>query len=436
MNAECGRGRLGTDHDRCPTLTEVGTSDDAAPSTTLPAEPRYFAPSGETWRDPFGMYAALRALDPVHHVERGDFWVLTRFADVFRAARDTATFSSAEGLTTTYGDMTAAGLDAAAPMVMLDPPDHTAFRRLVGRGFTPRRVADIEPAVRAFASERIDRLVRATAAGQPADLVEALAKPLPSFVVAHYLGVPDADRERFDAWTEAIVSANASGTVDTTSDAVGELFEYFAHLIERRRVEPGDDTISQLVHVAEDGPDGDVPALRILGFAFTMVAGGNDTATGLIAGSAELLTRHRDQRSRLLADPSLIPGAVEESLRLVSPVQGLARTVTTDVELHGRTIPAGRKVLLAYGSANRDPDEFGRDADAFDVTRPIAHHLAFGSGAHHCLGAAAARLQGLVVLEELLARCPDFTVDPDAGRFAPGSYVRRYESLPFLAAGG
>lgn len=423
----------------------MGVSDDA-PSAALPAEPSYLAPSGETWRDPFGMYAALRALDPVHHVERGDFWVLTRFADVFRAARDTATFSSAEGLTTTYGDMTAAGLDVAAPMVMLDPPDHTAFRRLVGRGFTPRRVADIEPAVRAFAAERIDRLVRAAAAGEPADLVEVLAKPLPSFVVAHYLGVPDADREHFDAWTEAIVSANASGTVDTTSNAVGELFAYFTHLIERRRAEPGDDTISRLVHAAttegpgSEGEEGDegqavegVPALRILGFAFTMVAGGNDTATGLIAGSAELLTHHRDQRSRLLADPSLIPGAVEESLRLVSPVQGLARTATVDVELHGRTIPAGRKVLLAYGSANRDPDEFGRDADCFDVTRPIAHHLAFGSGAHHCLGAAAARLQGRVVLEELLARCPDFTVDPDAGRFAPGSYVRRYESLPFLS---
>lgn len=415
----------------------VGTSATSAAS----AAARYVAPSGERWRDPYPMYAALRAHDPVHHVERGDHWVLTRFADVFRAARDTATFSSAEGLTTTYGDMTAAGLDVAAPMVMLDPPDHTAFRRLVGRGFTPRRVADIEPAVRAFAAERIDRLVAATGDGRPADLVEVLAKPLPSFVVAHYLGVPEADRARFDAWTEAIVSANASGTVDTTSDAVGELFEYFTHLIERRRAEPGDDTISQLVHVADAGggdggdPAGEVPALRILGFAFTMVAGGNDTATGLLAGSAELLTRHPDQRARLLADPALIPGAVEESLRLVSPVQGLARTATVDVELHGRTIPAGRKVLLAYASANRDPDEFGPDADAFDVTRPIAHHLAFGSGAHHCLGAAAARLQGRVVLEELLARCPRFTVDPDAGRFAPGSYVRRYESLPFLADG-
>ncbi len=400
--------------------------------------PAFQLRSGETWRDPFPMYAALREQDPLHHVERGDYWVLTRFADVFRAARDTATYSSAEGLTVTYGDMVAAGIDEARPMVMLDPPDHTGFRRLVGRGFTPRRVAEIEPAVRAFAVERLDRLARETAGGEPADLVEVLAKPLPSFVVAHYLGVPDADRARFDGWTEAIVSANATGKVDVTSDAVGELLGYFADLIERRRADPGDDTISQLVHAADRddrvAASGDeVPVLRILGFAFTMVAGGNDTATGLIAGSAELLTRYPDQRARLLADPALVPGAVEELLRLVSPVQGLARTVTADVELHGRTIPAGRKVLLAYGSANRDPDEFGADADACDVTRPIAHHLAFGSGAHHCLGAAAARLQGRVVLEELLARCPDFTVDADAGRYAPGHYVRRHESLPFLA---
>lgn len=400
--------------------------------------PRFELRSDETWRDPFPMYAALREHDPVHHVERGDYWVLTRFADVFRAARDTDTFSSADGLTVAYGDMVAAGIDEARPLVMLDPPDHTGFRRLVGRGFTPRRVADIEPAVRAVTAERVDRLVAETAGGEPADLVEVLAKPLPSFVVAHYLGVPDADRARFDGWTEAIVSANATGKVDVTSDAVGELLGYFADLAERRRADPGDDTISQLVHAADrdERTGGEpVPLLRILGFAFTMVAGGNDTATGLIAGSAELLTRHPDQRARLRADPALIPGAVEELLRLISPVQGLARTVTADVELHGRTIPAGRKVLLAYGSANRDPEEFGPDADACDVTRPIAHHLAFGSGAHHCLGAAAARLQGRVVLEELLARCPDFTVDADAGRFAPGHYVRRHESLPFVAAG-
>ena len=394
----------------------------ASPRTDVPA----FTPcTGETWRQPWAMYAALRDHDPVHHVAGRDYWVLSRFADVFAAARDTETFSSAEGLTFEYGERDKAGLAEAAPMVMLDPPEHTAFRRLVGRGFTPRHVVELEPAVRAFVVERLERL-RAAGGG---DVVAELFKPLPSMVVAHYLGVPEADRTRFDGWTQGIVAANALGDPLLASETVGELFEYFSRLIDLRRREPGDDTISALVHTGAD----DVPILQVLGFAFTMVTGGNDTTTGLLGVAAELLTRHLDQRARLLADPALLPGAVEELLRLSSPVQGLARTATRDVELHGRTIPAGRKVLLLYGAANRDPREFGPTADGFEVDRALATILTFSYGAHHCLGAAAARLQARVTLEELLARCPGFAVDHEAGTFAPGHFVRRYESLPFVA---
>lgn len=388
---------------------------------------------GEAWRDPFAGYAALRDHDPVHHVARGDFWVLSRFADVFRAARDTATFSSAQGLTTTYDDMAKAGLDEVAPMVMLDPPGHTAFRRLVGRGFTPRAVSTIEDDVRAFVGARIDQL-REAGGG---DVVASVFKPLPSFVVAHYLGVPASDRKRFDAWTDAIVAANAGGDVTSAPDAVGELFGYFSDLIERRRADPGDDPVSQLVHgeLADGEP---VPALQILGFAFTMVTGGNDTTTGLLGGAAEILTERPDQRQLLLDDPGLIAGAVEEFLRLTTPVQGLARTTTSPVSVvvdgGDVTIPAERKVLLLYAAANRDEREFGPDAAECDITRPIGHLLSFGSGAHHCLGAAAARLQARVALEELLARCPGFTVDAAAGHFAGGAHVRRYESLPFIPA--
>jgi len=385
--------------------------------------------SGESWRDPFGMYAHLRESDPAHHVVDGDYWVLTRFADVFDAARDTATFSSAQGLTITYGEREALGMDFA-PMVMLDPPEHTAFRRLVGRSFTPRRVVELEPAVRAFVVERVERL-RAEPAG---DLVTTLAKPLPSFVVAHYLGVPEADRDRFDHWTEEIVGANSSGDPLGAVDAVAELATYFSELIEHRRATPGDDVVSDLVTAMDAGED--VDALAILGFAFTMVAGGNDTTTGLLGGAAELLTEHPGQRRHLLEDPVAIPGAVEELLRLTSPVQGLARMTTRDVELHGRTIPRGRKVLLGYAAANRDPREFGPDAEELDVTRPIDRIMSFGYGAHHCLGAAVARLQARVALEELLARCPAFAVDAAAGCFAPGNYVRRYATLPFVPDGG
>jgi cytochrome P450 len=404
------------------------------------AAPVFVARSAETWADPWPMYAALRDHDPVHHVEDpgGDHWVLTRHADVFAAARDTATFSSRQGLTTSYGELEALGLQDDPPMVMLDPPEHTELRRLVGKGFTPRQVASVEPAVRAFVVERLEEL-RARGGG---DVVAELFKPLPSMVVAHYLGVPEADRARFDRWTEAIVAANALGLeVGAPAEegdplgafgAVGELFAYFGELIERRKVEPADDAVSHLVASGlTDDPKG---LLAALGFAFTMVTGGNDTTTGMLGGTAMLLTERPDQRRILLDDPAAITDAVEELLRLTSPVQGLARTTTAEVTLHGTTVPAGRKVLLCYGAANRDPRAYGPDADELEVRRRPDQILTFSYGAHHCLGAAAARMQARVVIEELLARCPTFTVEAEAVVWAPGRYVRRPLSLPFLAA--
>ncbi len=387
--------------------------------------PAFVPCSGESWRAPWAMYARLRDHDPLHHVVERDYWVLSRFADVFAAARDTATFSSAEGLTFEYDERTKAGLAEASPMVMMDPPEHTAFRRLVGRGFTPRHVEEIEPAVRAFAVERIERL---RAAGE-GDIVTELFKPMPSFVVAYYLGVPEEDWSRFDAWTEGIVAANAQGDPLRAGQTVAELFGYFSELIEQKRAHPGDDTISALVATGA----ADVPIMQVLGFAFTMVTGGNDTTTGLLGTAAELLTRHPEQRARLVTAPDLLPNAVEELLRLAAPVQCLARTTTHAVERHGEEIPAGKKVLLLYAAANRDPREFGPTADELDVGRAIDHHVTFSYGAHHCLGAAAARLQARVALEELLARCPDFAVDHARGTFAPGHFVRRYETLPFTA---
>lgn len=402
-----------------------------------------------TVRAPWDVYRQLRDLDPLHRVDVDrvrtgpeahrlaprDFWVLSRFEDVFRAARDTETFSSAQGLSFQGGDIDLLGL--VPTVVMMDPPDHTAFRRLVSRGFTPRRVADVEPAVRAFVVERVEALRSELAAGGEADLIGALAKPLPSFVVATYLGVPEADRARFDGWSSAIVSANAGGDVLTDArDAVGELYDYFRHLIERRRSEPvvegSPDMIATLAHARLDGEA--LTPEAILGYAFVMIAGGNDTTTGLLGGAAELLTEFPDQRARLLDDPGLIPGAVEELLRLTSPVQGLSRTTTRPVAIHGVDLPEGAKVHLLYASANRDPREFGRTAEELDVSRPVPRMMTFSSGPHHCLGAAAARLQGCIALEELLARIPTFAVDAERGRFAPGAFVRRYEHLPVRAA--
>jgi cytochrome P450 len=384
--------------------------------------PAFELRSGESWRDPFGAYAALRDHDPVHHAAWGDFYVLSRFEDVWAAAGDAGTFSSARGLTVSYDEVEATGMGDATPMVFLDPPAHTAFRRLVTKKLTPRKVASIEPAVRAFVTERIESARQLGAV----DVVAHLFKPLPSFVVAHYLGVPPEDRPLFDRWTEAIVQAASTGEAPGSSDPFTELLGYFATLIARRRREPADDIVSDLVRLGEDAAS----AARILGFAFTMVTGGNDTVTGMLSGSACLLTEHPEQRARLLADPGLIPNAVEELLRLTSPVQNLARTTTRDVALHGGTIPAGKKVLLCYAAANRDQREFGPTAEALAVDRRIAKILTFTYGTHYCIGAAAARLQARVVLEELLGRCPRFHADVAAGRYARGSYVRRHDSLP------
>ncbi len=374
-------------------------------------------------------YAALREFDPVHEVkaEDGDYWALSRFEDVFDAAVDFETFSSAQGLTFAYDEMKELGLEA--PIVMMDPPGHTALRKLVTKRFTPRQVREVEPLIRSFVVERVERL-REMGSG---DIVAELFKPLPSLVVAHSLGVSQSDRTHFDGWSDAIVSANASGNILTAAEAVGELFAFFTELIEQKRREPGDDMISALVQAELDGEP--VPMPKILGMAFTMVAGGNDTTTGLLGVAVELLTANLDQRALLRADPTLLKGAIEEIARLASPVQGLARMTTRDVKLHGKVIPRDRKVMLLYAAGNRDEREFGPSAPNFEIKRKIRRHLTFGYGAHHCIGAAIARLQVTIALEELLARCPDFMVDVAAAQFSPGHFVRRYGSMPFLAEG-
>lgn len=392
--------------------------------------------TADTWPNPWPMYRALRDHDPVHHVipakhPEDDYYVLSRHADVWAAARDHETYSSAQGLTVNYGDLEMIGLQDNPPFVMQDPPVHTQFRKLVSRGFTPRQVEAVEPKVREFVVERIEGL-RANGGG---DIVAELFKPLPSMVVAHYLGVPEEDWAQFDGWTQAIVAANTAeggvaGALETVGDAVGSMMAYFTALIERRRTEPEDDTISHLV-AAGVGADGDIAGtLSILAFTFTMVTGGNDTVTGMLGGSMPLLHQRPDQRRLLVDDPGRIPDAVEELLRMTSPVQGLARTTTRDVTVGETTIPAGRRVLLLYGSANRDERQYGSDAGELDLTRCPRNILTFSHGAHHCLGAAAARMQSCVALTELLARCPDFDVDESGIVWAGGNYVRRPLSVP------
>jgi cytochrome P450 family 130 len=397
------------------------------------ASPGFVPGGGAAWASPWAGYAALRDHDPVHHVvpddrPHEDYYVLSRHEDVLRAAVDTATFSSAQGLTVEYGELEKIGLADNPPMVMLDPPEHTAFRKLVSRGFTPRAVREVEPEVRAYVADQLDAFVAAGGG----DIVVDLFKPLPSVVVAHYLGVPPEDRDRFDGWTDAIVAAGSAGHATDAADATTAMLGYFSELIERRRREPGQDrgsdTISHLV--AAGVGDDDAGLLSILGYVFAMVTGGNDTTTGALGGAVQLLAERPDQRDLLVVEPGLVRDAVEEFLRLTSPVQGLARTTTRDVELHHVTIPAGRKVLLCYGAANRDPRRYGADAERLDVRRRPTQILTFSQGSHHCIGSAVARMMARVALEELLALIPSFTVDLDGVTWAPGPYVRRPLTVP------
>lgn len=375
--------------------------------------------------DPYPFYRRLRDEAPVHHVADKDFYVLSRFEDIYRAARRPEVFSSAHGLTFEEDEIQKLGL--APTIVMMDAPQHTQFRRLISKGFTPRQVTRLEEAIRDFVVERIE-VLRARGEG---DLIEMLAGPVPTHVLALLMDIPDADRDRFDPWSSAIVQASAEGenVIQAAAAAVMGLYQYFGGLIRRRRDTPGDDLISSLAAAEVEGEK--LTDMEILGFCFVMVAGGNDTSTGLIGGAAELLWRHPQQRALLREQPARMKGAVEEFLRLTAPVQGLCRTTLEPVQLHGVSIPAGKKVQLLYASGNVDEREFGPDAAELDVTRRVERMLSFSSGPHFCLGAALARMQGQIALQELIGRIPDFVVDPKAGRMAPGMFVRRWQSLPF-----
>ncbi|HZY75114.1 MAG TPA: cytochrome P450 [Jatrophihabitantaceae bacterium] len=389
--------------------------------------------------NPYEAYRRLRDEDPVHlHRGRGDdgeFYVLSRFADIWDAVRDTATFSSAQGLTF-RNESDALGL--APTIVMLDPPVHTKLRALIGAAFTPRRVTRLEGELRSFVRERIALMEQRAADGEPIDLHQDFSSPIPTFVLGSLLGIPESDRARFDPWVRGLTRLqNAGFAVEEITDAFGsvaEMFAYFSDVIAARRREPTDDLLGALVAAEIDGER--LTDWDILGFCFVMVAGGNDTTGNLISHGVMLLDGDHAAREQLVADPSLIPGALLEFLRLESSVQGLARMTTRPVVVGDTEIPQGVKVLMLYGSGNRDEREFGPDADRLDITRDVKRHLAFSSGAHFCIGSHFARLQARVAFEELLARQPHVGVDVAAGRRLHSSFVRGWITLPATGIAG
>jgi cytochrome P450 family 130 len=385
--------------------------------------------------DPYPTYRRLRDDDPVHRNDEPPFWALSRFDDVWEAVRRPEVFSSAQGLTFYPDEIGRLGL--APTIVMLDPPRQTRLRGLISKGFTPRRIGALEEMLRTFVRRRIDAMERQAADAEPIDLHRDYSAPLPTFALAHLLGVPESDRARFGPWVTALTTIQDHGfglQGMTAPDAVAEMFDYFSHRITACRERPGDDLISALVAAELDGER--LTDWDILGFCFVMVAGGNDTTANLISHGVMLLDGDHAQREKVAADPSLVPDAVIEFLRLEGSVQGLARTTTQPVTMHEVEIPAGDKVLLLYGSANRDEREFGPTADRLDVTRDIPRHLGFASGVHFCIGNHLAKLQARVAFEELLARHPTVGVDLERAERTRSPFTRGWRRLPATGISG
>jgi cytochrome P450 len=374
----------------------------------------------EVQDDPYPVYARLRRESPVAFSEELDVWFLFRCADVIEAAHDHGRFVSSEGVALLGGRPV-----AGVPMIVsTDNPDHDRLRALVSRRFTARALAELEAPIRRYVAAAIDGFV----ARGSCELMDELAIPIPLLVIGDLLGVASEDRHRFRAWAEALVHLNPTepDTVATARAAGMEIGTYMLAAIEERRGQPGDDLISWLLGSTLDGEAVDVGV--VLGFAFLFIVAGSETTTNLIGNGMIALARHPDQRAAVRKDPALISGMVEEILRYDGPVQGVARVVNTDVRVAGLTLPAGAKVQLRWGSANRDEDEYDVP-DTFDVRRRVGRQVAFGHGIHYCLGAALSRLEGRVVFEELLHRLGDWEVPDRIDRLASGE-VRGPASLP------
>lgn len=397
--------------------------------------------------DPYPAYAWLRDHEPVHHHPADHrapaFWAISRFDDVWDAVRRPEVFSSASGLTFFRDEIEQLGLPPT--IVMLDPPVQTRLRALIGRGFTPRRVSRLEERITAFVRARIEAMTHKARDDEPCDLHREFSTAVPTWVLAELFGLPEADRARFGPWvqtltrlqndgfdTGALLGSDDGPSGDPQRQAgahvIGEMFEYFTAAIAAAREDPGDDLLGALVVAEIDGER--LSDWDILGFCFVVVAGGTDTTAGLISHTVLLTGLDMSQRELLVSQPGLIPNALTECLRMESSVQGLARTTLEDVRVHEQQIPAGEKVMMLYGPANRDPREFGDTADRLDVRREIPRQLAFGSGPHFCIGSHLARLQARIAVEELFAAHPRITVDPEAGTRHESAFVRGWVSLP------
>ena len=359
--------------------------------------------------DYYDILARLRAEDPVHACSPG-FWVVTRYDDIRDLSRDPAHFCSGRGALVN-DPMRSGGTPGLARSILhMDPPEHAVFRKLVNRQFTPRALSGLEESIRKSAC----RLLDAVDASGETDFVAELAAPFPLGVIAELLGIDEADREDFRRWSDAAIESPDLPPEETMA-SLGELSGFIIGHVGTKRERPGQDLVSLLVGSEVDGQP--LSREELFMFLLTLLVAGNETTRTLLSGSAIVLAEHPDQRASLAGDPALLPGAVEECLRWVTPVHAFCRTATEDAVISGTEVRAGDYLCMLYASANRDERIFGPDAAVFDVLRrTVPVHLAFGFGEHVCLGASLARIEARIFYEELLARFPRYEVTAPAER--------------------
>jgi len=373
--------------------------------------------------NPYPTYRALRDEALVYHNEQVGFWALSRYADVVAAHLNTDVFSSANGVTIE-------GIDQGMPfLIVKDPPEHTWHRKIAGRMFTPRRIAELEPFIRSTAASLLDKVADA----DEFDLVEHFSFRLPLDVISELIGIPDSSREHIHHVSDRISACDENGAVtEDAALAAMELAQIFVDLVAERRRNPGNDVITTLMNTEVTDDEGNTRSLddhelanRFLELAFA----GHETVAKLIPNGVIALSWYPDQRRELVADPGLIPNAVEEMLRWDPPSHYQGRWTTRDVEVNGTVIPEGQRVILITASAVHDERKYP-DPELFDIHRDIDRHVSFGFGRHLCLGAALARLETRVAFEELLKRIPDFTFDETGVERAYASNVRGLSRLP------
>jgi cytochrome P450 len=401
---------------------------------SMQTQPVEFDPfSDDFFNDPTEMYRRLRDEAPVSFSKKYGFYALSRFADVLAAHRDWEGFSSAHGIELFSLSKDPEEVASFRQLIMMDPPEHDRFRALVSRVFTPRAVTSLEPMIREVIRGYLDPFNDAT----EFDAVADFAAPFPVDVISRMLGVPAGERQQIRHWLDASLE-RAPGQIAPSPEneqAVLESGTYWHQLTGEKRSNPGDDMLSRLTQVTIDRGDGEETGLddiEITGFAVLLGGAGAETVTKLVGNAAVLFSRHPEQWRKILDDPAKIPRAVDEILRYWPPSQYQGRFCVQERTLEGGTVPAGFPVLLITGAATRDPRAFER-ADDFDIERPPGITIGFGHGVHSCLGAALARLESRIAIEELAARWQQLEVDEAGLRRVHMSNVAGYSNVPVRA---